>query len=135
MEAAREPKARRGPTAKVESPPEAKQTEEFFDPEKEWSELHEDMEGEDDPWAGMGTDDEEETLPNEQHAGEDAADSGKTNKDDNCMSVFGSPLQKRTPHSGRDGACLPGAVSSRILEQGCGLQTIYCRSLKSSFRE
>ena len=37
----------------------------FFDNEKECSRLQEDMEGGDDPWAGMGMDDNEEVLPEE----------------------------------------------------------------------
>ena len=37
--------------------------EEFFDPENEWNELHDGLESEEDPWASMGMDDAEETLP------------------------------------------------------------------------
>ena len=50
------------------------------------------MEGEEDSWARAGTDDEE-TLPQEQHAGKDAGGEkqfrGKTKKDNNCQSMMG----------------------------------------------
>ena len=60
------------PTSNAESPKEMKQAEEFFDPEKEWNELHEGTGSEEDPWASVGMDDAEETLPQEQDAGKDA---------------------------------------------------------------
>ena len=64
-----------------------------MDPEKEWRT----REGADDPWAGKGMDEAEETLPEEPSAGEDADGesnfSGKTKKDDNRQSTTGS--QKR----------------------------------------
>ena len=47
---------------------EAKQEEEFFDPERELNELHEEMENEEDPWVGMGMDEDEETVPRERWA-------------------------------------------------------------------
>ena len=56
-----------GPTANVHGPKEAKQAGKFFDPEEEWSELHMDMDGEDDSWAGMGEDDAEAVPPEEPH--------------------------------------------------------------------
>ena len=49
-----------------------KQAEEFFDLEMEWNELHEGTGSEEDPWASVGMDDAEETLPQEQDAGKDA---------------------------------------------------------------
>ena len=49
---------------------------ETFDPDKEWNELHKDMESEEDPSAGTGMDDDEEILPREQHTGEDAGEEG-----------------------------------------------------------
>ena len=52
--AVREMQTRRAPTANVENPQEAKQAEEFPHPDKEWSKLHQDMDSEDDTWAGMG---------------------------------------------------------------------------------
>ena len=61
-----------GPSANAEGPKEAKRAEFSFDPEKEWNELHKDMESEEDPGAGMGMDEEEETLPRESDAGDDA---------------------------------------------------------------
>ena len=54
------------------SPKEATQAEKVFDPEKECNELREDIESEEDPWAGTGMDADEETLSKEQHAGKDA---------------------------------------------------------------
>ena len=46
-------------------PKDAKQAEESVDRDKEWSELHEDMESEEDPWAGTGMDDAEAVLSQE----------------------------------------------------------------------
>ena len=66
----------------------------MFDPEKECKELQEDIESEEDPWAGTGMDDDEETLPKDQHVGKEAGGVwGKTKKDDNCQSEdpTGSP--------------------------------------------
>ena len=47
--------------------------EEFFDSENEWNELHDELESEEDPWASMGMDDAEETLPKDQRPAKDAA--------------------------------------------------------------
>ena len=58
----REPKTA-GAIANADSPQEVTRAEETSDPEKEWNELHEDMENEEDPRAGMGVDDDEETVP------------------------------------------------------------------------
>ena len=82
----------------------------MFDPEKGCNELQEDIESEEDPWAGTGMDDDEETLPKEQHAGKEAGGVwGKTKKDDNCQSMTGP--KRRILRSGRDEACLLRAVS------------------------
>ena len=61
-----------GPTAKAECHFEAKQAEDMFDPEKVRDELREGLESEEDPRAGVGMDDDEETLPNAQDARVDA---------------------------------------------------------------
>ena len=58
-----------------------KQAEEFFDPEKEWNELHEGTGSEEDPWASVGMDDAEETLPQEQDAGKDACGDSNLGQD------------------------------------------------------
>ena len=47
--------------------------EEFFDRENEWNELHDGLEREEDPWASMGMDDAEETLPKDKRPEKDAA--------------------------------------------------------------
>ena len=78
-----------GPTANAEGPNEAKHAEEFFDPEKEWSELHEDMEGEDDPRAGMDMDGAEAVLLEEPS--QDANRLGKIQKTDRRLAKKGPP--------------------------------------------
>ena len=53
------------------------QAEETFDFEKEWNEMFEDIESEEDTWVRVGIDDDEETLQKEQHAGEEAGEESK----------------------------------------------------------
>ena len=53
------------------------QAEETFNFEKEWNEMPEDTESEEDTWADVCIDDDEETLQKEQHAGEEAGEEGK----------------------------------------------------------
>ena len=69
----------------------------MFDPEKECNELQEDIASEEDPWAGTGMDDEEETLPKDQHVGKEAGGVwGKNKKDDNCQSEDPTGSSKTT---------------------------------------
>ena len=92
-----------GSTANAESPKD--QVENDYDPEKEWSELREDMEREDGPRAGMGMDDAEEVLPEEhcQEAGGKKTVLGKIQMTDHHMTTSGS--QKKILRQGRGGAC------------------------------
>ena len=83
-----------GPTANAESPKEAKQAEDFFDPDKEGNELHEGTESEENPWAGMGMDDDEETLPREQRETDIL---GKTKKERRLPDVERHPEENPAP--------------------------------------
>ena len=95
------------PTANAEGPNEAKHAEEFFDPWKEWSELHEDVEGEDDPRAGMDMDDAEAVLLEEP-----SQDANRLGQDPEDRPPLGEEGPTRiTLRQERDGACHLDAAS------------------------
>ena len=73
------------PTSNAESPKEMKQAEEFFDPEKEWNELHEGTEAKKTPgqawaWTTLRKPYHKNKTLEKMHA--ETAILGKTNKDD-----------------------------------------------------
>ena len=72
MEAARELKPRRALPRTRRVQKKRRRQKRFSTMKKKCNELLEDMEGEEDSWANAGMDDDEETLPQEQHAGKEA---------------------------------------------------------------